>query len=568
MKTRSMTFVYISFVFIIVLMLTAAMIFPGMNLKQNIVKPPVLNEGWKVRIDGVSISSNSVFSEIQNDNLNIPSRLPYRLPLSGGSTVSLEQVLGPAFSESQSMLLRGSLQNIIVRLDDEIIYDRVFNDDGIIVMPYVSAWNIFSIPAGSEGKTLSIEIYSPFKGMAGQLGEIYYGQNGLLLLHLQRTYGVGFMIAVLIFIIGLVLTVSPLVFHRLEYSETSAVGSFAMITSIYLISESRILDLLIGSQFILGSLAYITLALIPVPLLLYMREIANTNYKRVFSLLTIAHFVDVLIILVFQITGVAPFFETLILTHALLAITSFTSIYILFVESKRNKNRDARLLLQGLSIMVLFGLIELIYFYLFDYVQVSSFLRTGVLLFVAILSIQSIQRIGKTRRRLFQSELYEKLAFTDQLTNAPNRMAFERDLYLLFQKPPSDYIYVGFFDLNNLKSINDLYGHKFGDEAIIRSYAVIQELFSPHGRCYRIGGDEFACILKGLDLSTIESMADKLNASVEAVNNELFYPFVIAQGYAELDRRRQTTVDELMHEADQNMYKDKALKKSTNPVPT
>jgi diguanylate cyclase (GGDEF)-like protein len=210
---------------------------------------------------------------------------------------------------------------------------------------------------------------------------------------------------------------------------------------------------------------------------------------------------------------------------------------------------------------------ELLYFYLFDYAQVSFFLRTGVLLFVAILSVQSVSRIGNLRRKIFQAELYEKLAFTDQLTKAPNRMAFDRDLYVLFQKPPAEYVYVGFYDLNNLKLINDRYGHKYGDDAIIRSYGLIQDVFSRYGSCYRIGGDEFACVLRGPDKGAIDLMADKLNEEAERINRDLFYPFVLAQGYAELDRRKQTSVDELMHEADKNMYLDKTMKKNDKPLP-
>ena len=567
MKNRAMFIYYISFFLIITTMLVTALVFPGMDLKLNIIEPSVLNEGWTVGVSDDTLQSQSILTGVSKNQLSIPAVLPYRLPVSGGTTISLERELSSSFSDSQSMLIRGSLQNVIVFLNDEIIYERSFKNESAIDLPYASAWNIFSIPAGSDGKILRIELNSPFADMAGQVGSVYYGQHSLLLLHLLRTYGVGLLIAALIFIIGLVLAISPLLFRRKEYSENGAVGSFAMITAVYLMSEGRILDFITGNQFILGGMAYITLALIPVPLLIYMREIARSHYKKVFGAFTIAHFADALLVFILQITGIAAFFQSLLLTHALLIATSLVSIYVLLIESRKYKNEDAKLLLQGLLIMVLFGILELLYFYLFDYSQVSFFLRTGVLLFVAILSVQSISRIGSVRRKIYQAELYEKLAFTDQLTKAPNRMAFDRDLYVLFQKPPAEYVYVGFYDLNNLKLINDRYGHKYGDDAIIRSYGLIQDVFSRYGSCYRIGGDEFACVLRGPDKGAIDLMADKLNEEAERINRDLFYPFVLAQGYAELDRRKQTSVDELMHEADKNMYLDKTMKKNDKPLP-
>lgn len=51
------------------------------------------------------------------------------------------------------------------------------------------------------------------------------------------------------------------------------------------------------------------------------------------------------------------------------------------------------------------------------------------------------------------------------------------------------------FELNNLKRCNDNYGHSAGDVYISNSARVIENIFERFGKCYRIGGDEFCCVI-------------------------------------------------------------------------
>lgn len=304
-----------------------------------------------------------------------------------------------------------------------------------------------------------------------------------------------------------------------------------------------------------------------------MKEISTTKFGKIFHGLTVVLFANFLLVLMLQLTGVWAFFESLWMTHVWLSVTAIISIIIMVLESYRYKNKDAAMLLHGLCLMVLFGFIELYYFYRVDPGQVSFFMRTGVILFAGILTFNAVKRIGDLHRKSLQADLYEKLAFADPLTRSPNRMAFDRDLHLLVRDQINHKITIGIFDLNNLKLINDTYGHQFGDAAIITTYETLQEVFGQYGVCYRIGGDEFACIIKDLDQAAISILAESLNERTTLKDKTLFYPFVIAQGFATIHPEHNATVDELKHQADKNMYLDKQRKKAETakvlkPLPT
>ena len=69
-------------------------------------------------------------------------------------------------------------------------------------------------------------------------------------------------------------------------------------------------------------------------------------------------------------------------------------------------------------------------------------------------------------------------------------------------------------DLNFLKVINDTYGHECGNAAIKRLCKLVCKIFA-HSPVFRIGGDEFAVILRGSDYENIEKLVAEFNESTE-----------------------------------------------------
>ena len=78
------------------------------------------------------------------------------------------------------------------------------------------------------------------------------------------------------------------------------------------------------------------------------------------------------------------------------------------------------------------------------------------------------------------------------MTGIGNRAAFDRDAGILHAKRDTNTFAVAVFDVNNLKYTNDTYGHAAGDRLIKDTADSVKDAFSAIGRCYRIGGDEFA----------------------------------------------------------------------------
>ena len=110
-------------------------------------------------------------------------------------------------------------------------------------------------------------------------------------------------------------------------------------------------------------------------------------------------------------------------------------------------------------------------------------------------------------------------------------------------------------DSNNLKLINDTYGHAAGDEYIKASAQILCDTFV-HSPVFRVGGDEFVVFLRGSDYSSRKELMEKLRSKV-LENRESGNGVFLASGMAEFNPETDTMVSEIFERADKEMYADK-----------
>ena len=110
------------------------------------------------------------------------------------------------------------------------------------------------------------------------------------------------------------------------------------------------------------------------------------------------------------------------------------------------------------------------------------------------------------------------LSYRDSLTGLFNRLYFEERKNVLNKedKPVSIVI----CDIDNLKPVNDNFGHKLGDELIKNVSNVISDSISGEGEVIRIGGDEFCIIIENKKYDDIEDLVCKIKTSIEKYNKK------------------------------------------------
>ena len=159
-------------------------------------------------------------------------------------------------------------------------------------------------------------------------------------------------------------------------------------------------------------------------------------------------------------------------------------------------------------------------------------------------------------------------AYADALTSVRNKGAF--DIYVreleetLFHAPDSPRFAVGVFDCDNLKTINDRYGHDKGDIYLQTASALICRVFQ-HSPVFRIGGDEFAVILQHDDYrnrNALIRLFEAGNAEICASAREPWEQTRISIGIAEFNPNTDSSVGDVTRRADKRMYENKRSRKA------
>lgn len=149
----------------------------------------------------------------------------------------------------------------------------------------------------------------------------------------------------------------------------------------------------------------------------------------------------------------------------------------------------------------------------------------------------------------------ENLSKYDFLTNLSNRRTFVKS-FKDFNTSENYPLAVIMMDVNGLKIINDAFGHNTGDIVLKHIADTLREIFPKDDVIARIGGDEFCILMKKTGTEKIEKLKKKLKRELTKIvvsNMELS----LAVGYDFVDEKNNRTLDEVLKEAENHMYRYK-----------
>jgi len=154
---------------------------------------------------------------------------------------------------------------------------------------------------------------------------------------------------------------------------------------------------------------------------------------------------------------------------------------------------------------------------------------------------------------------FEKKFYTDPLTGVYNRKFLEE----IFQYEIENYKKYGkefcilFIDLNNFKQVNDMYGHKVGDEVLKKVARLIKENIRKEDYLIRYGGDEFVVITE-VNHEDVLRLIGRLNEKLRLNYKGIEINVSIGSACYPVDGK---DLDTLIRVADERMYKVKAFQK-------
>ena len=178
-----------------------------------------------------------------------------------------------------------------------------------------------------------------------------------------------------------------------------------------------------------------------------------------------------------------------------------------------------------------------------------------------VIGVENVnEEVRREEEHVRALKMANELARRDGLTGAKNINAY-REVEESLQREMEDgteelSFAILLADLNNLKNVNDTYGHKAGDEYIKAACKLIFDTFA-HSPVFRVGGDEFVVVMMGTDYENRNALVQKIRDQVLENQRLRKGRPVVAVGVATYDRTIDKKVSEVYDRADQEMYRNK-----------
>jgi len=183
--------------------------------------------------------------------------------------------------------------------------------------------------------------------------------------------------------------------------------------------------------------------------------------------------------------------------------------------------------------------------------------------------IRDITEIRHTEKRLKQTMMQlEELSNTDQMTGLANRRQLHNvsDYHFQLARRNQLQVFLMFIDMDNLKNINDQFGHETGDGAIVEMANLLKTTLRGADIIARVGGDEFVILFHcniedggTMVISRVEQAIDRRNAKTKRP-----YHLSASFGLAHAKPNDTVSLSDLMSVADNAMYDQKMQKKIQN----
>lgn len=408
-------------------------------------------------------------SDGSSEAIQVPGK--YKVP--ARETMTIVTQLPDDYTES-TLVIRSSLQSIVFYVGGELRAGYDTSHTRLVGKNSASSYVFCPTSAADAGKEVRIELRTNTDKYSGVVNEVYCGDKAQIWEYLFHTYGLETIIGFFLLFAGII-TIAFSIALGIAYQtkfDMEYLGWCVIMAAVWMLGESKLRQLLLPNASALATMCFVMILLCPVPISYYIDTLQHGRHRKTFNIVENIAFFALLVCSVLHISGIADYIETLPVAHGLLALTVVIVFVTIFEDHKKGYFKGTGYTLVGFE--------------------------------------RFITSVMSTMKRQEESEGF------DFLTGLPMRNRGEK---LAAQFMQQDNGYLVFLDMDNLKKINDIYGHKAGDRALKFLGSLLME-HAQHSVVCRLGGDEFLMFVSEVSKEEIIDIVTKIQKKFEQCKEE------------------------------------------------
>ncbi|MBQ4378561.1 MAG: GGDEF domain-containing protein [Treponema sp.] len=487
--------------------------------------------------------------------------LPAKIPTQNG-TVNIYHRLRAFEDGNTTLCFYSEHQDVTIRINHKVIYSFNTHTKPKSIISYRPVYNVVHLPEIFTDSILSIETSSDIESCKGVQKRIMLGDSSQIFFSLIAEHIDSFLLGVLFIVSSIFLLCTNHLFtgaNRKDYTLLH-LALLTLCIGFWQLDDSTLLMFFTGNLPVLWCFKYLTQLFLPVFCYFFLKSIIEKPKSRFMGVIFWAIVLVVVVQFILQITGICALTDSIFASHFIYAATCIYTVVTLFREEWLKDSKLKYLLVFSMIFSVIIFIFTA--FSLMNKQFFNSVMSWGLAVtFVAMILI-AYQKELKLFESINKAETYKKLAFVDIATGVNNKTAWFTlvDNFNENTRVQGEYCLI-VFDMNNLKKLNDNYGHITGDRVIKSFCDCLVKVVGDKGQIYRIGGDEFVCVCAGIYRENIVTILHYFDEEV-AKQPESEYKFSAAYGYEFFTPKSSADFKTALDKADEKMYASKVAMKA------
>ncbi len=454
-----------------------------------------------------------------------------------------------------------------IYVDDKVIFE-LKKQENSIVRSGAYTGVIFDVPDNIKNPKIKIRVKPTLDRVKShKIEKFIIGRKSDIIVNMLRKDFSTIVISIFL-IINLIFSISVNIrireFLKVDHYSVFYLSILGFQLGFYFLTQTPTVTYFLGRyNDFLYFVEYAMLMSVFIPALMYTKHKVDVKFSGILNFIAIIRVLNIIIQTVLTLFWIIEFKELIYITHFTMYIDIVVIFFsIVFTDSKKYPAKKT--LLIPIATILASILVPLIYYTIF---KIHIIINLGLITVSGLIVLEIVEIYKKYvdyRKHRLEKEFYKKIAMTDSLTGLRNRKSYEEFVLSIETNRLSGWIVS--LDINNLKYINDKFGHIMGDKLIVDFANLLNSRnLNINFNSFRIGGDEFFVFIKGKKGFDINAFINQLKSDYSNASGyeEGFKPSFSA-GYHYYNGYDSESVMDIYNIADKHMYKDKILFKEQN----
>lgn len=329
----------------------------------------------------------TTWEQLLENGEKVPVKVPGKIRTDFGEVITLTTTLPDEIAQGECLCFRPIWQDVTIYVDGELRVDYSTKNSRPFGINSPMRYLFVELSEADAGKELSYQFSSNSK-YAGDIRVSYIGDRLSIWLYLLEDSGVQMLIAIFLFLMSLFCIIVCGIL-KLVYRKALPLNQLAwtiFFCAFWMLSEISFRQILIKNISILSCFAYWSLMLIPIPLLLFINEIQNDRYRKIYLVPIVYSCLMLTIGTILQIFDIVQFVWQIPFIHGGLLVSIVCIIVTISIDTIKRRISDYIFVGIGIYGMLLTAIIEMLFYYIGSSLSLGTILAIG-LLFLLIMAI-------------------------------------------------------------------------------------------------------------------------------------------------------------------------------------